>query len=63
MNDDQFMTLPMPPSAFHTTLYGQVFRMDPNLMVGGDASGSADGGGEWRSLGWSSHLLSELVLI
>ncbi|KAJ7143844.1 hypothetical protein C8R44DRAFT_973671 [Mycena epipterygia] len=59
LNDDQFMTLPMPPSAFHTTLYGQVFRMDPNLMVGGDASGSADGGGEWRSLGWSSHLLNE----
>ncbi|KAJ7708167.1 hypothetical protein B0H17DRAFT_1325114 [Mycena rosella] len=59
LNDDQFMALPLPPSAFHTTLYGQVFRMDPNLMVGGDSSGSADGGGEWRSLGWSAHLLNE----
>ncbi|KAJ7474887.1 hypothetical protein FB451DRAFT_1397765 [Mycena latifolia] len=59
LNDDQFMLLPLPPSAFHTTLYGQVFRMDPNLLVGGDSSGSADGGGEWRSLGWSTHLLNE----
>ncbi|KAJ7150486.1 hypothetical protein C8R43DRAFT_887396 [Mycena crocata] len=59
LNDDQFMLLPLPPSAFHTTLYGQVFRMDPNLLVGGDDSGKADGGGEWRSLGWSSHLLNE----
>ncbi|KAJ6531437.1 hypothetical protein DFH09DRAFT_140329 [Mycena vulgaris] len=59
LNDDQFMMLPLPPSAFHTTLYGPVFRMDPNLLVGGDSSGSADGGGEWRSLGWSAHLLNE----
>ncbi|KAJ6551951.1 hypothetical protein B0H19DRAFT_1297934 [Mycena capillaripes] len=44
LNDDQFILLPLPPSAFHTTLYGQVFRMDPGLMVGGDSSGSADGG-------------------
>ncbi|KAJ7171253.1 hypothetical protein C8R46DRAFT_1190647 [Mycena filopes] len=58
LNDDQFMMLPHPPSAFHTTLYGPVFRMDPNLLVAGDASGSADGGGEWRSLGWSASLLS-----
>ncbi|KAJ7164315.1 hypothetical protein C8R46DRAFT_1220823 [Mycena filopes] len=59
LNDDQFMMLPHPPSAFHTTLYGPVFRMDPNLLVGGNASGSADGDGEWRSLGWSAHLLDE----
>ncbi|KAJ7042165.1 hypothetical protein C8F04DRAFT_1295066, partial [Mycena alexandri] len=59
LNDDQFMMLPHPPSAFHTTLYGPVFRMDPNLLVAGDASGSADGGGEWRSLGWSAHLLNQ----
>jgi hypothetical protein len=59
MNDDQFLLLPLPPSAFHTTLYGPVFRMDPGLLVGPDASGKADGGGEWRSLGWSEHLLNE----
>ncbi|KAJ7674031.1 hypothetical protein DFH06DRAFT_1173818 [Mycena polygramma] len=59
LNDDQFMILPLPPSAFHTTLYGPVFRMDPGLLVGGDSSGTADGGGEWRSLGWSAHLLNE----
>jgi hypothetical protein len=52
------MLLPLPPSAFHTALYGPVFRIDPGLLVGGDSSGSADGGGEWRSLGWSAHLLS-----
>ncbi|KAJ6546616.1 hypothetical protein B0H10DRAFT_1322834 [Mycena sp. CBHHK59/15] len=59
LNDDQFFLLPLPPSAFHSTLYGQVFRIDPNLLVGGDSTGRADGGGEWRSLGWSSHLLNE----
>ncbi|KAJ7064862.1 hypothetical protein C8F01DRAFT_777653 [Mycena amicta] len=59
LNDDQFFLLPMPPSAFHTSLYGPVFRVDPNLLVGGDASGSADGGGEWRSLGWSAYLLNQ----
>ncbi|KAJ7719162.1 hypothetical protein B0H14DRAFT_3010219 [Mycena olivaceomarginata] len=58
LNDDQFMLLPLPPSAFHTALYGPVFRIDPGLLVGGDSSGSADGGGEWRSLGWSAHLLN-----
>ncbi|KAJ7187677.1 hypothetical protein GGX14DRAFT_610573 [Mycena pura] len=58
LNDDQFMLLPLPPAAFHTALYGPVFRMDPNLLVAGDPSGKADGGGEWRSLGWSAHLLS-----
>ncbi|KAJ7473581.1 hypothetical protein B0H11DRAFT_1866506 [Mycena galericulata] len=59
MNDDQFLMMPLPPSAFHSTLYGPVFRMQRTLLVGGDASGNADGGGEWRSLGWSSHLLSQ----
>ncbi|KAJ7433616.1 hypothetical protein B0H11DRAFT_2259232 [Mycena galericulata] len=59
MNDDQFLMMPLPPSAFHSTLYGPVFRMQPKLLVGGDASGDADGDGEWRSLGWSSHLLSQ----
>ncbi|KAJ7087918.1 hypothetical protein B0H15DRAFT_780946 [Mycena belliarum] len=59
LNDDQFMLLSLPPSAFHTTLYGQVFRVDSSLLVAGDPSGSADGGGEWRSLGWSAHLLNE----
>nr|GAT46878.1 predicted protein [Mycena chlorophos] len=59
LNDDQFMLLPMPPAAFHTTLYGPVLRTDPGLLVGGDATGKADGGGEWRSLGWSDHLLNQ----
>ncbi|KAJ7750763.1 hypothetical protein B0H14DRAFT_2981816 [Mycena olivaceomarginata] len=51
LNDDQFLMLLTPPSAFHTTLYGPVFRMDPYLLV--------DGGGEWRSIPWSAHLLDE----
>ncbi|KAF7288869.1 hypothetical protein MIND_01402700 [Mycena indigotica] len=59
MNDDQFLTLPTPPSAFHTTLYGSVLRMDPELLVGGDNTGAGDGGGEWRSIPWSAHLLDE----
>ncbi|KAJ7821639.1 hypothetical protein B0H13DRAFT_2449257, partial [Mycena leptocephala] len=59
LNDDQFLMMPIPPSAFHSTLYGPVFRIQPHLLVGGDASGDADGNGEWRSLGWSSHLMSQ----
>ncbi|KAF8127730.1 hypothetical protein K438DRAFT_2032918 [Mycena galopus ATCC 62051] len=59
LNDDQFIILPLPPSAFHTTLYGPVFRVDTSLLVGPDSSGNADGGGEWRSLGWTQHLLNQ----
>lgn len=75
LNDDQFFVLPLPPSAFHSTLYGPVFRLDPGFMIQADASGEAYGGGafahggqvylltppfagEWRSLGWSNHILS-----
>ncbi|KAF9029780.1 hypothetical protein BDZ89DRAFT_1065066 [Hymenopellis radicata] len=58
LNDDQFLALPTSPSAFHSTLYGPVFRFERNIQVGGDATGKADGGGEWRSLGWSAHLLN-----
>ncbi|KAJ6594466.1 hypothetical protein B0H19DRAFT_62557 [Mycena capillaripes] len=59
LNDDQFFLLPLPPSAFHSSLYGPVFRLFPGLMVQGDTSGDADGGGEWRSLGWSAHILNQ----
>ena len=52
----------MSPSSFHTPLYGPVFRFDSALKVGGDASGKADGGGEWRSLGWTAHLMSMLLM-
>ncbi|KAJ7617402.1 hypothetical protein FB45DRAFT_801227 [Roridomyces roridus] len=58
-NDDQFLMLPAPPSMFHTTMYGSVFRVQWDLLVGADSSGKADGGGEWRSLGWSAHLLNQ----
>ncbi|KAJ7097451.1 hypothetical protein C8R44DRAFT_889358 [Mycena epipterygia] len=59
LNDDQFLLMALPPSAFHSTLYGPVFRMNSHASVDGDASGRADGGGEWRSLGWASYLLSQ----
>ncbi|KAK7005951.1 hypothetical protein R3P38DRAFT_1724630 [Favolaschia claudopus] len=59
LNDDQFFLLPFPPSAFHSPLYGPVFRLVPAFMVQSDTSGDADGGGEWRSLGWSSHVLDQ----
>ncbi|KIY64505.1 hypothetical protein CYLTODRAFT_425139 [Cylindrobasidium torrendii FP15055 ss-10] len=58
LNDDQFLTLPMAPSTFHTPLYGPVFRLE-GLMVSGDPKGTADGNGEWRGLGWSAHQLNE----
>ncbi|KIY69262.1 hypothetical protein CYLTODRAFT_349864 [Cylindrobasidium torrendii FP15055 ss-10] len=57
LNDDQFLTLPMAPSTFHTLLYGPVLRFD-TFKVGADPSGRADGNGEWRGLGWSAHLLN-----
>ncbi|KAJ6498788.1 hypothetical protein C8R45DRAFT_1125525 [Mycena sanguinolenta] len=59
LNDDQFFLLPLPPSAFHSSLYGPVFRLVPAFMVQADVSGDADGGGEWRSLGWSAHILNQ----
>ncbi|KAJ7879583.1 hypothetical protein B0H14DRAFT_2709332 [Mycena olivaceomarginata] len=59
LNDDQFFLLPLPPSAFHSPLYGPVFRLVPGFMIQGDASGDAPGGGEWRSMGWSAHILNQ----
>ncbi|KAJ7782380.1 hypothetical protein DFH07DRAFT_790474 [Mycena maculata] len=56
-NDDQFFVLPLPPSAFHSVLYGPVFRLDPGFMI--QAAREAYGGGEWRSLGWSAHILDQ----
>ncbi|KAF9018521.1 hypothetical protein BDZ89DRAFT_343800 [Hymenopellis radicata] len=58
LNDDQFLALPAPPSAFHSTLYGPVLRLDRNIQVSGDTTARANGEGEWRSLGWSAHLLN-----
>lgn len=57
-NDDQFLLLPFPPSAFHTTPYGPVLRLEASLAVDADPEGSTNGDGEWRSLRWSNHLLS-----
>ncbi|KAJ6538888.1 hypothetical protein DFH09DRAFT_73077 [Mycena vulgaris] len=59
LNDDQFFVLPLPPSAFHSSLYGPVFRLYQPFMVQADVSGDAYGGGEWRSLGWSAHILNQ----
>ncbi|KAJ6629468.1 hypothetical protein B0H10DRAFT_2208855 [Mycena sp. CBHHK59/15] len=59
LNDNQFLTLPLPPSAFHSPLYGPVFRLDTFFMIQGDPSGDAPGGGEWCSLGWSAHILNQ----
>ncbi len=63
LNDDQYIVLPSPPSAFHSPLYGPVLRFDSAFQVQGDASGTAAGDGEWRSLGWSAHLLSACLLL
>ncbi|KAJ7162100.1 hypothetical protein C8R46DRAFT_1222237 [Mycena filopes] len=42
LNDDQFLTLPLPPSAFHSPLYGPVFRLYPGFMIqGGPVGGRA----------------------
>ncbi|KAJ7656654.1 hypothetical protein B0H17DRAFT_359292 [Mycena rosella] len=59
LNDDQFFVLPLPPSAFHSVLYGPVIRLYLSLMIQADVSGQAYGGGEWRSLGWSAHILNQ----
>ncbi|KAJ7152281.1 hypothetical protein C8R43DRAFT_1235778 [Mycena crocata] len=59
LNDDQFFVLPLPPSAFHSVLYGPVFKLVPPFVVKANTTGEADGGGEWRSLGWSAHILDK----
>ncbi|CAK5270131.1 unnamed protein product [Mycena citricolor] len=57
LNDDQMIVRPLPPSAFHSPLYGPVFRFDGQLFVGGDSTGAGDASGEWRSIPWSNHVL------
>ncbi|KAJ7933822.1 hypothetical protein B0H13DRAFT_683575 [Mycena leptocephala] len=59
LNDDQFFVLPFPPSAFHSPLYGPVFRLVTDFMIQAAGYEEADGGGEWRSLHWSSHILNQ----
>ncbi|KAF8893659.1 hypothetical protein CPB85DRAFT_1257536 [Mucidula mucida] len=49
-----FLTI-SPTSAFHSPLYGPVFRLEMDNQVTGDDSRKADGNGEWRSLGWNQR--------
>ncbi|KAJ7758656.1 hypothetical protein B0H16DRAFT_1535207 [Mycena metata] len=58
LNDDQFLTLPFPPHAFHSPLYGPVFRLG-DLLVDADPRGEEDGGGEWRALHWTAWMLDQ----
>ncbi|KAJ7034915.1 hypothetical protein C8F04DRAFT_1100487 [Mycena alexandri] len=58
LNDDQFLTRSFPPHAFHSPLYGPVFRLG-TLLVDADARGEEDGGGEWRALHWTAWVLDQ----
>ncbi|KAJ7176967.1 hypothetical protein C8R46DRAFT_1346882 [Mycena filopes] len=58
LNDDQFLSLPFPPHAFHSPLYGPVFRLG-TLLVDPDPRGEEDGGGEWRALHWTAWVLDQ----
>ncbi|KAJ7028293.1 hypothetical protein C8F04DRAFT_1119547 [Mycena alexandri] len=58
LNDDQFLTRPFPPHAFHSPLYGPVFRLG-ELLVDADPRGEEDGGGEWRALHWTAWVLDQ----
>ncbi|KIY74341.1 hypothetical protein CYLTODRAFT_484660 [Cylindrobasidium torrendii FP15055 ss-10] len=59
LNDDYYLRLPLPPSAFHTPLYGPVFRIDPSQAFNGDNAGLARGEHEALSLRWSAKVLSD----
>ncbi|KAF8191952.1 hypothetical protein K438DRAFT_1935213 [Mycena galopus ATCC 62051] len=59
LNDDNFMLRDLPPSAYHSTLYGPVLLFQTDQYIVSDATGHLEGLGESRSLGWSNHLLDQ----
>ncbi|KAJ6464382.1 hypothetical protein C8R45DRAFT_1174511 [Mycena sanguinolenta] len=59
LNDDYFMLRDLPPSAYHSPLYGPVLLFSTNRYVLSDATGHLEGLAESRSLGWSNHILDQ----
>ncbi|KAJ7767953.1 hypothetical protein DFH07DRAFT_808194 [Mycena maculata] len=59
LNDDNFMMLDLPPSAYHSPLYGVVFLFQTDRLIDSDDTGTLDGTAELRSLAWSNHLLDQ----
>ncbi|KAJ7486619.1 hypothetical protein FB451DRAFT_1227651 [Mycena latifolia] len=59
LNDDNFMMLELPPSAYHSPLYGPVILFQTDRFITSDGSGTLDGSSELRSLAWSNHLLDQ----
>ncbi|KAJ7036432.1 hypothetical protein C8F04DRAFT_1095488 [Mycena alexandri] len=59
LNDDNFMLLDLPPSAYHSPLYGPVLLFQTDRYIISDATGTLDGSSELRSLSWSNHLLDQ----
>ncbi|KAJ6576158.1 hypothetical protein DFH09DRAFT_1150528 [Mycena vulgaris] len=59
LNDDNFMMLDLPPSAYHSPLYGPVFLFQTDRFIISDDTGTLDGSSELRSLAWSNHLLDQ----
>ncbi|KAF7346782.1 hypothetical protein MSAN_01816700 [Mycena sanguinolenta] len=59
LNDDNFMLLELPPSAYHSPLYGPVFLFQTDRYITSDDTGTLDGSSELRSLAWSNHLLDQ----
>ncbi|KAJ7807539.1 hypothetical protein B0H14DRAFT_2872431 [Mycena olivaceomarginata] len=59
LNDDNFLMLELPPSAYHSPLYGPVLLFQTDRLIVSDDTGTLDGSSELRSLAWSNHLLDE----
>lgn len=57
-NDDFYMSNPLTPRTFYTSVYGIVLRMDLGIMVSPDKPSPDEPHGEWRSMGESNVLLS-----
>ncbi|KAF8198773.1 hypothetical protein K438DRAFT_1823675 [Mycena galopus ATCC 62051] len=59
LNDDNFMLRDLPPSAYHSPLFGPVLLFQTDRYIESNATGRLDGSSEFRSLGWSNHLLDQ----
>ncbi|KAJ3551401.1 hypothetical protein NM688_g4726 [Phlebia brevispora] len=58
MNDDFYMSNPLTPRSFYTSVFGLVLRYDLGIMVGPEKPSPDEPHGEWRSMGESNVLLS-----
>ncbi|KAI0700102.1 hypothetical protein BC835DRAFT_1329341 [Cytidiella melzeri] len=59
LNDDFYLSNPVTPRTFFTSVYGMVLRFDTEIMISPEKPSPTEDRNELRSMGESSYLISE----